>query len=76
MAINETTEKADQTLTPSEHSQLQQNGTDYEAHAINEKALIRKLDVTLLPSVTILYLLSFLDRANGENGYFDYTNLR
>jgi hypothetical protein len=31
---------------------------------INEKALIRKLDRKLLPSLTLLYLLSFLDRSN------------
>ena len=27
---------------------------------INERALIRKLDLTLLPALTLLYLLSFL----------------
>lgn len=32
---------------------------------INEKALVRKLDRKLLPPVTLLYLLSFLDRSNG-----------
>ena len=32
---------------------------------INEKALLRKLDRKLLPAVTLLYLLSFLDRSNG-----------
>lgn len=32
---------------------------------INEKALLRKLDYRLLPPLTILYLLSFLDRSNG-----------
>lgn len=32
---------------------------------INEKALLRKLDLRLLPPVTLLYLLSFLDRSNG-----------
>ena len=31
---------------------------------INEKALIRKLDLKLLPPLTLLYLLSFLDRSN------------
>ncbi len=31
---------------------------------INEKALIRKLDRKLLPGLTLLYLLSFLDRSN------------
>jgi hypothetical protein len=33
---------------------------------INEKALLRKLDWKLLPAVSLLYLLSFLDRANGR----------
>ena len=32
---------------------------------IKEGALLRKLDLKLLPAVTILYLLSFLDRSNG-----------
>jgi hypothetical protein len=32
---------------------------------INEKALLRKLDLRLLPPLTLLYLLSFLDRSNG-----------
>lgn len=34
---------------------------------INEKALVRKLDLKLLPPVTLLYLLSFLDRSNVGN---------
>lgn len=33
---------------------------------INEKALIRKLDRKLLPLLTLLYLLSFLDRSNSR----------
>lgn len=33
---------------------------------INEKALVRKLDRKLLPALTLLYLLSFLDRSNGS----------
>lgn len=35
-------------------------------YGVNEKALLRKLDLKLLPAVTLLYLLSFLDRSNGE----------
>jgi hypothetical protein len=35
------------------------------ATPVNEKALLRKLDLRLLPAVGILYLLSFLDRSNG-----------
>lgn len=32
---------------------------------IREKQLLRKLDRTLLPALTLIYLLSFLDRSNG-----------
>ncbi|PLB44440.1 MFS general substrate transporter [Aspergillus steynii IBT 23096] len=38
-----------------------------EHQGINEKALLRKLDLRLLPPLTILYLLSFLDRSNVGN---------
>lgn len=41
-----------------------ENGQD-AYFGINEKALLRKLDLKLLPAVTLLYLLSFLDRSNG-----------
>lgn len=34
---------------------------------INEKKLLRTLDLRLLPAVSILYLLSFLDRSNVAN---------
>ncbi|PBP22615.1 hypothetical protein BUE80_DR006444 [Diplocarpon rosae] len=34
---------------------------------INEKALVRRLDLKLLPPLTLLYLLSFLDRSNIGN---------
>jgi len=36
-----------------------------ETVGINEKKLLRKLDYRLLPPLTLLYLLSFLDRSNG-----------
>jgi hypothetical protein len=32
---------------------------------VNERNLLRKLDLRLLPAVSLLYLLSFLDRSNG-----------
>ncbi|CAL5873068.1 uncharacterized protein PFLUO_LOCUS7337 [Penicillium psychrofluorescens] len=38
-----------------------------ETFGINEKALLRKLDYRLLPPLTLLYLLSFLDRSNVGN---------
>ncbi|KAL1603886.1 hypothetical protein SLS60_005478 [Paraconiothyrium brasiliense] len=34
---------------------------------VNERRLLRKLDLRLLPAVSILYLLSFLDRSNVAN---------
>lgn len=37
------------------------------AETTNERALLRKLDLKLLPALTILYLLSFLDRSNVAN---------
>ena len=38
---------------------------DDRSYAIKDKALLRKLDRKLLPALTLLYLLSFLDRSNG-----------
>jgi hypothetical protein len=39
--------------------------SDPALDGISEKALLRKLDYKLLPPLTLLYLLSFLDRSNG-----------
>ncbi|OTB03889.1 hypothetical protein M426DRAFT_12182 [Hypoxylon sp. CI-4A] len=41
--------------------------TEAAGPKINERALLRKLDLRLLPAVGILYLLSFLDRSNVGN---------
>lgn len=38
---------------------------------INEKSLLRKLDWRLLPGVSLLYLVSFLDRSNVANARLD-----
>ena len=48
--------------SPSNASEEIQDAYD----GVNEKALIRKLDWKLLPPVTLLYLMSFLDRSNGR----------
>ncbi|KAJ4401598.1 hypothetical protein N0V85_005481 [Neurospora sp. IMI 360204] len=40
---------------------------DPETNSVNEKSLLRKLDIRLLPAIGILYLLSFLDRSNVGN---------
>ena len=46
----------------------QSDGSDDIAdYGINEKVLVRKLDIRLLPGIIILYLLSFLDRSNVAN---------
>ena len=42
-----------------------------DSSAVNERALIRKLDYKLLPALTFLYLLSFLDRSNVRNARVD-----
>ncbi|KAL8800450.1 MAG: hypothetical protein Q9182_005162 [Xanthomendoza sp. 2 TL-2023] len=36
-------------------------------YAVKDRALLRKLDLKLLPALTLLYLLSFLDRSNVAN---------
>jgi hypothetical protein len=38
---------------------------EVESISINTTALLRKLDLRLLPPLSLLYLLSFLDRSNG-----------
>jgi len=37
-----------------------------EWDAVDERKLLRKLDLNLLPGVILLFLLSFLDRSNGN----------
>ena len=44
-----------------------QQGSSVSYTAAEEKALVRKIDLILLPSLSILYLLSFLDRSNVAN---------
>ncbi|MCJ1381622.1 hypothetical protein MMC17_004733 [Xylographa soralifera] len=51
-------------------SPLSDDGFDNPT-GIQEKALLRKLDLRLLPAVTLLYLLSFLDRSNVANARLD-----
>ena len=43
------------------------DSSDFGYDERQEKALIRKIDRKLLPLLTILYLLSFLDRTNIGN---------
>ncbi|MCJ1295527.1 hypothetical protein MMC34_007090 [Xylographa carneopallida] len=64
-APSATTEKAAYADIP-----LSEDGLDNPT-GIKEKALLRKLDLKLLPAVTLLYLLSFLDRSNVANARLD-----
>lgn len=41
--------------------------TGESGDAIDEKQLLRKLDWHLIPAPTLLLLLSFMDRSNGEH---------
>jgi hypothetical protein len=56
-------EKESQTLAPVLSDSIEDN--DIIEESKHEKALVRKLDRHLLPVLTLLYLLSFLDRSNG-----------
>ena len=47
--------------TASDHATTDENGD-----VIDEKRLLRKLDWHLVPGPTILLLLSFMDRSNGN----------
>jgi len=40
--------------------------TGESGDVIDEKKLLRKLDWHLIPGLTLLFLLSFLDRSNGN----------
>ena len=64
-------EDRDEKKTPSELRRDEAGGSSSEPEddglpEVNERSLLRKIDGTLLPAVGILYLLSFLDRSNGE----------
>lgn len=43
------------------------DGHDVDFSHVDEKAVLRKMDLRLLPMLALLYLLSFLDRGNIGN---------
>ena len=43
------------------------DGGDIDFGNVNEKKILRKMDLRLLPMLALLYLLSFLDRGNIGN---------
>lgn len=47
---------------PSAHHDPNWTGDDVDISNVDEKKVLRKLDLRLIPTLTLLYLLSFLDR--------------
>lgn len=64
-------EKPRQAEFPLAASSTGSNDVDPNDYGVDEKKLIRKLDWRLLPGVSVLYLLSFLDRSNVANAKLD-----
>ncbi|KAI1801801.1 MFS general substrate transporter [Daldinia bambusicola] len=58
---------AEKTLYDAPEGSANASDSETTVSGINERALLRKLDLRLLPAVGILYLLSFLDRSNVGN---------
>ncbi|KAI0077646.1 MFS general substrate transporter [Panus rudis PR-1116 ss-1] len=56
---------SEQSLSTAKDAELAQEGMEYTTPA--EKKAVRLLDYTILPLMTMFYLLSFLDRANIGN---------
>lgn len=51
-----------------DHGRTQKQGASLESFAhLDEKKILRKMDVRLIPMLALLYLLSFLDRGNIGN---------
>lgn len=53
--------------SPSDHTRTPDDSDLEDAANVNDAALVRKIDIRLLPGVTLLYLMSFLDRSNVAN---------
>lgn len=50
-----------------DHSRTPDDSDLEDAANVDDKALMRKIDLRLLPGVTLLYLMSFLDRSKVAN---------
>jgi MFS family permease len=66
-SASDTEKQTGQTAAVATAQDLPTDPIALEAHRRREKALLRKLDLHLVPGVAILYLLSFLDRSNVAN---------
>ena len=55
-------------VSPEQHNNSSDDASnDSEKQIISDRALLRRLDLKLLPPLSLLYLLSFLDRSNVGN---------
>jgi hypothetical protein len=63
MAMLKSAENAVQTVAPSPAGDF---GTLKSIESRAERALIRKLDLYIVPLIIVSYILIFLDRSNGE----------
>lgn len=63
---NNMAEKASE-QSPSDHSRSPVGSDLEDASGVDDRALMRRIDIRLLPGVTLLYLMSFLDRSNVAN---------
>lgn len=50
-----------------DNSKVTSNDQGSIAPTVDKKAILRKLDVRIIPVLAVLYLMSFLDRANIGN---------
>ena len=53
--------------SPAKHHDPNWDGNDVDFSHVDEKKVLRKMDMHLLPMLALLYLLSFLDRGNIGN---------
>jgi hypothetical protein len=66
-ASNFTLSTFDDDIFSSKEASEQWNNMSLEEKAMFEKKLLRKLDFKIIPWLTLLYLISFLDRTNIGN---------
>ncbi|TVY84627.1 putative transporter [Lachnellula suecica] len=64
---NPTPIQDDSPATASNHQISDGAGSEIDFSTINEKEVLRKMDLHLLPMLSLLYLISFLDRGNIGN---------
>jgi hypothetical protein len=57
-------EKSSNKIAADSHEQAVDDGQPISRH--EERALLRKLDLNLIPIIMLLYLLSFLDRGSSR----------